>query len=214
MSNLRKIAHLSQNVVSAHAFERLNRAHPSVSTDQFSTAPKTNQNAPPGTLLNGKADQCVPLAFTLYHQISPSTNAHYQSQTSSGSLVPVSACISWTYVARSYWNVNGHPLVAGEHGTSGSNTECAPSNNKNLWHQFQAPYQLMIPITKSIISHGVKESRESHVEKHSVDSYYPSQSATSMNMSISPAGRNVSCCFFGIQLHSSTNKYAQERLQR
>ena len=68
----------------------------------------------------------------------------YQSQTSSGSLVPVSACIVWPYVARSYTNISGYPVVAWAHGTSGSNAECAPSNLKNLWHHFQAPYQLAL----------------------------------------------------------------------
>ena len=30
------------------------------------------------------------------------------------------------------------------HGTSGSNAESAPSNIKNLWYRFQAPYQSVL----------------------------------------------------------------------
>lgn len=40
---------------------------------------------------------------------------------------PPHVCFDHTQVAWSYSNVNEHPLVAGERGTSGSNTECATS---------------------------------------------------------------------------------------
>lgn len=135
-------AHLSQNIIKAHNFEKSNRAHPSVSTDPFYTVPINTSNAPPGTLLKLERQTDTSL-YTLPPNISLS-RLIYQSQTSSGSLVPVSACIIWPYVARAYPNISGYPAVAWAHGTSGSNAECAPSNIKNLWHHFQAPYQLAL----------------------------------------------------------------------
>ena len=135
-------AHLSHNIINAHNFEKSNRAHPSVSTDPFYTVPKNTSNAPPGTLLKLERQTDTSL-YTLPPNISLS-RLMYQSQTSSGSLVPVSACIIWPYVARAYPNISGYPTVAWAHGTSGSNAECAPSNIKNLWHHFQAPYQLAL----------------------------------------------------------------------
>lgn len=35
-------------------------------------------------------------------------------------------------------------MVTWAHGTSGVYNECAPSNNRNIWHQFQLPYQLAL----------------------------------------------------------------------
>ena len=66
----------------------------------------------------------------------------YQSKTSNGTLVPVSAYVLWPYRARDYGD--GLPLVVWAHGTSGTNDECAPSNIQNLRHHFQSPYQLAL----------------------------------------------------------------------
>ncbi|KAI4224885.1 MAG: hypothetical protein L6R36_004337 [Xanthoria steineri] len=66
----------------------------------------------------------------------------YLSKTSNGTIVPVSAYILWPYIARDYGD--GLPMVVWAHGTSGTNDECAPSNIQNLWHHFQAPYQLAL----------------------------------------------------------------------
>ena len=136
------MAQLSQNVLNAHNFEKANRAHPSVSTDPFYTVPKNTEDTPPGTLLKLEKETDTSL-YTLPPNVSLS-RLMYKSQTSKGSLVPVSACILWPYVARSYPNIIGYPIVAWAHGTSGSTAECAPSNLKNLWHHFQAPYQLAL----------------------------------------------------------------------
>ena len=136
------MAHLSQNIINAHEFEKSNRAHPSVTTDPFYTVPNNTENAHPGTLLKLEKQTDTSL-YTLPPNISLS-RLMYQSQTSSGSPVPVSACILWPYIARSYPSITGYPTVAWAHGTSGSTPECAPSNIKNLWHHFQAPYQLAL----------------------------------------------------------------------
>ena len=66
----------------------------------------------------------------------------YQSQKSDGTLVPVTAFILWPYTARSH--PDGYPVVAWAHGTSGVNVECAPSNMKHLWHDFQVLFQLTL----------------------------------------------------------------------
>lgn len=136
------MANPSQNIINAHEFEKSNRARPSVLTDPFYTVPTNTKNAPPGTLLKLEAQTDTSL-YTLPPNISLS-RLLYQSQTSTGSPVPVSACVLWPYVARSHPPVSGHPVVAWAHGTSGSAAESAPSNIKNLWHHFQAPYPLAL----------------------------------------------------------------------
>ena len=136
------MTHIHPNIINAHEFEKSNRARPSVSTDPFYTVPENTENAPPGTLLKLEKQTDTSL-YTLPPNISLS-RLLYQSQTSDGSPVPVSACILWPYVARSYPNITGYPLVAWAHGTSGSTAESAPSNIKTLWHHFQAPYQLVL----------------------------------------------------------------------
>ena len=122
--------------------KKSNRAYPSVSTDPFYTVPKNSSNAPPGTLLKLERQTDTSL-YTLPPNISLS-RFMYQTQSFSGSFVPVSAYIIWPYIARAYLNIRGHPTVAWAHGNSGSNAQCAPSNIKNLWHHFQAPYQLAL----------------------------------------------------------------------
>ena len=66
----------------------------------------------------------------------------YQSQRSDGSLVPVTAYILWPYCARPH--PDGYPVVSWAHGTSGVNAECAPSNIKSLWHDFQVVFPLSL----------------------------------------------------------------------
>lgn len=86
------MAQLSQNVLNTHNFEKSKRARPSVFTDLFYTIPTTDtEDAPPGTLLKLETNTDTSL-YTLPPNISLS-RLMYKSQTSSGSLVPVSACM-------------------------------------------------------------------------------------------------------------------------
>ncbi|KAL8788745.1 MAG: hypothetical protein Q9195_007152 [Heterodermia aff. obscurata] len=124
----------------AHEFELSYRAHPSVAEDPFYVAPPEAANAAPGTLLKVERESDVSL-YTLPPNLSLS-RFMYQSQTSNATLVPVTAYVLWPYLARDYGD--GLPVVAWAHGTSGVNHECAPSNMQNLWHHFQAPYQLAL----------------------------------------------------------------------
>lgn len=66
----------------------------------------------------------------------------FQSKTLNGSLAPVSAFILWLYSPRNL--IDGHPVVAWSHGTSGIAPNCAPSHYKNLWQHSLAPYQLVL----------------------------------------------------------------------
>ena len=130
----------TMNVTDAHAFEQSYKAHPSVLDDPFYTVPQGTTNASAGTLLKLENSTDTSL-YTLPPNLSLSRFI-YQSKTSSGALVPVSAYILWPYAARPYHG--GYPVVVWAHGTSGSAPECAPSNIQNLWHNFQAPYQLAL----------------------------------------------------------------------
>ena len=131
----------SQAAVSkAHEFELSYRARPSVNLDPFYSAPDGTGNAPVGTLLKVEKETDTSL-YTLPPNLSLS-RFMYQSKTTNGTLVPVSAYVLWPYIAKPH--SNGYPVVAWAHGTSGIHTECAPSNMQNLWHHFQAPYQLAL----------------------------------------------------------------------
>ena len=134
------MASLASATLAAHEFELSYRAHPSVADDPFYTAPAETSNAAPGTLLKVERESDVSL-YTLPPNLSLS-RLMYQSQTSNGRFVPVTAYVLWPYLARDYGD--GLPVVAWAHGTSGVNVECAPSNMQNLWHHFQAPYQLAL----------------------------------------------------------------------
>ena len=130
----------SNLTLDAHRFELSYRAHPSVKEDSFYTAPQNSINAAPGTLLKVERETNTSL-YTLAPNLSLS-RFMYQSKSSNGTLVPVSGYVLWPYMARDYGD--GLPVVVWAHGTSGINDECAPSNIQNLWHHFQAPYQLAL----------------------------------------------------------------------
>ena len=131
----------SSNVtINAHNFELSYRAHPSVAEDPFYTVPQNATDVAPGTLLRVERE-----TNTSFYTLAPNLSLSrfmYQSKTSDGTLVPVSAYVLWPYIAREYGD--GPPVVVWAHGTSGTNDECAPSNIQNLWHHFQAPYQLAL----------------------------------------------------------------------
>lgn len=124
----------------AHSFELTYRAHPSVSQDPFYHIADSVLDTVPGTLLKVERETNTSL-YTLAPNLSMSRFI-YLSKTSNGTVVPVSAYILWPYIARNYGD--GLPMVVWAHGTSGTNDECAPSNIQNLWHHFQAPYQLAL----------------------------------------------------------------------
>ncbi len=134
------MASSSNITVNAHDFELSYRARPSVAEDPFYTAPSNATDATPGTLLRVERETDTTL-YTLAPNLSLS-RFMYQSKASNGTFVPVSAYVLWPYIARDFGD--GLPVVVWAHGTSGTNDECAPSNIKNLWHHFQAPYQLAL----------------------------------------------------------------------
>ena len=134
------MAKSSNATINAHNFELSYRARPSVAEDPFYTAPRNASDVAPGTLLKVERQSNTSL-YTLAPSLSLS-RFMYQSKTSNGTLVPVSAYVLWPYIARDYGD--GLPVVVWAHGTSGTNDECAPSNIQNLWHHFQAPYQLAL----------------------------------------------------------------------
>ena len=63
--------------------------------------------------------------------------------TSSNQTVPVLGYVLWPYVVREHHD-HKIPWIAWAHGTTGISADCAPSNIRNLWHHFQAPFQLAL----------------------------------------------------------------------
>lgn len=97
-------------------------------------------DAAPVTVLKVEKD-----VDTSHFTIPPATALSriiFQSKTLNGSLSPVSAFILWLYSPRNL--IDGHPVVAWSHGTSGIAPNCAPSHYKNLWQHSLAPYQLVL----------------------------------------------------------------------
>lgn len=124
----------------AHDFELSYRAHPSVAEDPFYSVPKNATSVGPGGLVKVERETNTSL-YTLAPNLSLS-RFMYRSKSSNGTVVTVTAYLLWPYTARDYGD--GVPVVAWAHGTSGPHDECAPSNIQNLWHHFQAPYQLAL----------------------------------------------------------------------
>ena len=132
---------LPQAVANATEFEASNRAHGHVYDDIFYVPPTGSEEVKPGTLLKEER-----ITNTSLYTIPPSLSMSrfmYQSLTSSNQQVPVSGYILWPYVAREYDN-NKITWIAWAHGTTGISADCAPSNIRNLWHHFQAPFQLAL----------------------------------------------------------------------
>lgn len=121
-------------------FEKSNWTNGSVANDPFYDAPREGSDSPPGTLLKIEKD-----VDTAKYSLPPScalSRFVYQSETLRGSKVPVSAYVLWPYSPRS--QPDGYPVVAWAHGTSGLDANAAPSHHKNLWQDFQAPYQIAL----------------------------------------------------------------------
>ena len=119
---------LSSNVLNAHKFRKSYRAHGSVANDPFYSISSDAASSMPGTLL-----KIEPTTDTSLCTIPPYLSLSrfiYQSKTSGGSKVPVSAIVLWPYAARPC--PDGYPVVVWAHGTSGVNAESAPSNTRHL----------------------------------------------------------------------------------
>lgn len=109
--------------------------------DPFYEVAAKDSKSSPGTLL--KLEKTTD---TTKYLLPPSTALSrfiYQSETLSGSPVPVSAFILWPYSPRRQPD-GGHPVVAWAHGTSGLAANTAPSHLKNLWQHYLAPYQIAL----------------------------------------------------------------------
>lgn len=131
---------LPETTRTAIEFQESQWATGSVYDDPFYVVPEGTAEDPPGTLLKIERD-----VNTSNFAIPPATalsRIMFQSITLGGSLVPVSGFILWPYLPQNL--VDGYPIVAWSHGTSGITPNCAPSHMKNLWQHFQAPYQLAL----------------------------------------------------------------------
>ncbi|KAI4134154.1 MAG: hypothetical protein LQ341_006071 [Variospora aurantia] len=127
-------------VLEALKFERLNYATASVKEDSFYKVPIDSKDAVPGTLLKVEAD--VDVSKYLIPSGTALSRIVYQSEDLMGNSVPASAFILWPYIPRS--QPDGHAIVVWAHGTSSTTAEGAPSNHKNLWQHFLAPYPLAL----------------------------------------------------------------------
>lgn len=126
--------------IAALKFEQSNWSSGSVTDDEFYTVPIEAANAIPGALLKSELETDLS-KYTL----PPSTSLSrilFQSKSLLGTSVPSSAYVLWPYAPRK--QVDGYQVVVWAHGTSGVNSDSAPSNMKNLWQHFQAPYLLAL----------------------------------------------------------------------
>ena len=120
-------------------FEKANWANGSVIEDPFYKVSPGDANIEPGNALKIEHETDPSRYF-----LPPATAISrfiYQSEDYRGSRVPVSAIILWPYSPKK--QDDGYPIVAWAHGTSGMTPNSAPSNHKNVWQHFLAPYQLV-----------------------------------------------------------------------
>ncbi|KAL8717595.1 MAG: hypothetical protein Q9225_005175 [Loekoesia sp. 1 TL-2023] len=126
-------------VLEAIQFEKSNEANGSVFEDEFYSVAGSTARATAGTML--KVEQDVDTSKYLLPPATAMSRFIYQTETLKGAKVPSSAFILWPYSPKSH--VDGYPVVVWAHGTSGVFASSAPSNQKNLWQHFLAPYQLV-----------------------------------------------------------------------
>ena len=131
---------LPDNISESLKFEKTNWANGSVIDDAFYHVPHETRDSPPGTLL--KVEKSTDSNNYLIPSSCSLSRFIYQSETLSGSKVPVSGYVLWPYSPRS--QPDGYPIVAWAHGTSGFDANAAPSHLKNLWQHFLAPYQIAL----------------------------------------------------------------------
>ncbi|KAL8848097.1 MAG: hypothetical protein Q9221_006854 [Calogaya cf. arnoldii] len=127
-------------VLEALKFEKSNYAAASVKEDSFYRVPNHTTEVAPGTPL--KVEKDVDLSRFLIPSATALSRILYQSEDLTGKKVPASAFILWPYLPRS--QPDGHAIVVWAHGTSSITAEGAPSNHKNLWQHFLAPYPLAL----------------------------------------------------------------------
>ncbi|KAL8792658.1 MAG: hypothetical protein Q9195_004718 [Heterodermia aff. obscurata] len=126
-------------ILEAIRFEKANDANGSVFEDDFYTVPSGAAEAAAGTLL--KLEENTDTTKYLLPPATAMSRFIYQTESLRGTKVPASAYILWPYSPKS--QEDGYPVVAWAHGTSGVFAGSAPSNHKNLWQHFLAPYQLV-----------------------------------------------------------------------
>lgn len=132
-------------------FERTNWATGSVLQDDFYSAPPNSSTLPPGSAV--KVERFVnPNNYTLAPSIALS-RIMYTTRDLRNETIPASAIILWPFLPAQYPNLtapnpsinsSSFPLVAWNHGTSGTFAECAPSHVRNVWYQYSALYQLAL----------------------------------------------------------------------
>ena len=127
-------------VLQALKFESSNWVAGSVSENPFYKVPEDAADATPGTTL--KVEKDVDISEYLLPSATAMSRMIYQSEDLNGSRVPASALVLWPYLPRS--QADGYPIVAWAHGTSSITANGAPSNHKNLWQHFLAPYPLAL----------------------------------------------------------------------
>ncbi|KAI9845502.1 MAG: hypothetical protein M1837_004841 [Sclerophora amabilis] len=131
---------IADNVAVALNFERSNYAHGPAAEDDFYHVPINASTAPAGALL--KVEESVNASLYTLPPNTALSRILFQTKNLNGSLVPASAFVLWPYLPRG--QPDGFPVVGWAHGTSGVFGNCAPSNVRNLWYQFSAPYTLAL----------------------------------------------------------------------
>lgn len=126
-------------ILEAIQFEKANEANAPVLEDDFYSAPNETAQAAVGTML--KLEENTDTSNYLLPPATAMSRFLYQTRTLKGNVIPTSACILWPFSPKTQADV--YPIVAWAHGTSGIFTGSAPSNHKNLWQHFLAPYQLV-----------------------------------------------------------------------
>jgi hypothetical protein len=127
------------NFTAGWEFDAMNWVVPNTTNDAFYDLPLNLSAAKPGDILKW---QGLDAAQTSSNWTIPSGQAlsrvQYATEDLDGSIIAASAFILLPYAPR-----HGHGKIstlAWSHGTSGISPVCAPSNHKNLYYEWSAPF--------------------------------------------------------------------------
>ena len=139
-----KMSELPPPVQAALDFEKKNWVDGiSVFDDPFYKLPPTLPGPLPVKRLL-KVDDAVDRSKFFLPPGTALTRIMYRSENLKGTVVPVSAYVLWPYSPKTHSD-GLHPVIAWAHGTSGLNARAGgPSNYKNLWNHFMAPFELVL----------------------------------------------------------------------
>lgn len=144
------------NVEIALRYERSNNAGDLTQDDPFYDLPEDyDASSPPspGTVL--KVEEYTNITLYSIPMSLSMSRFIYMTEALDGTPMPASAYVLWPYLPRKFSGLSSYskdesskgpvfPIIGFPHGSSGTETACAPSGLRNLWDWFHEPYPMAL----------------------------------------------------------------------